>query len=52
MFVSLPNCMGQITPFYMFNKDMVKNIRQVKQGHVECLGSLFSEDSRFKVSAL
>jgi len=37
----------------MFNKDNIEQVAQVKQGQVECLGSLFgipkfSEDSSLK----
>ena len=32
------------TPFYMFNKHNMEHITQIKQGHVECLGSLFGKD--------
>jgi len=40
MYVSLHNCVRHNTPFYMFNKDIMEHVTQVKQGHVECLGSL------------
>jgi len=34
MYVSLYNCMQHNTPFYMFNKDNMEHVTQVKQGHV------------------
>ena len=44
MYVSLPNYMQHNTPFYMFNKDNMKHVTWVKQGHMECMGFLFGKD--------
>ena len=44
MYVSLHNCMRHNTPFYMFNKDNMEQITQVKQSSMERLGSLFGKD--------
>ena len=44
MYISLHSCMWHKTPFYMFNKDHMEHVTQVKQDHVECLGSLFGKD--------
>ena len=40
MYVSLHNCMRQNTPFYMFN---IEHVTQIKQGPMECFGSLFGK---------
>jgi len=42
----------------MFNKDNMEQVTQAKQGHLECLGSLFDKDDvtfqsfSIKVSAM
>ena len=49
MYVSFHNCMRYNTPLYMLNKDNMEHVIQVKQGHVECLGSLFGKyDATFR----
>jgi len=44
MYASLHNCMPQNTPFYEFNKDIMEYVKQIKQGHLKCLESLFAKD--------
>ena len=42
--------MGHNTPFYTFNKDNIEHLSQVKQGHGECLASMFVKyDVTFRI---
>ena len=46
--IHLHNYKHRNTSFYMFNKDNIEYVIQVKQGHSECLASVFIKEVYFQ----